>query len=511
MSSVTQLKTRLAQTIKAKKLDAALVALTSLAREEPHVAMWPRRAAKLLRLRQDPEGELAALRRALELEVDQGLVLDAIASCKAILELVPEDDAILDTLDLLYVSGSGCDGVSPVSSANAETSSALEAQDENGQTMNAALDSLLLTDVVPEAHSVQFADAEPGQINEIPVDSIWPGRAAGDAPALDDVLDLKLEEVTSNASAADLAAAQAVSLPLGTAEKKASRPTRPQPMTMAPSEQRGATLRRELATIPLFGDLDPASLYDLIRKVRVVSLSAGEMLFRQGDEANSMYVIVSGAVVPIAEGERRRKLAVLECGAFFGEIGLLTKQPRNATIEALVETKLLAIDRRLVWGLIKKEPSVAKSLLRFLRSRMIDRQIRTNLFFSAFAHAERESVARQFRILEVRDGTRIVEQGKPSKGLFVVLAGSLKTTQQDCGVTKDAGELGLGDVFGGLSLLEGAGSDVSVMAQGKCWLVVLGEASFRRIVDANPCLVRILERLSNQAGLGAASNGGDLL
>lgn len=498
MSSVAELKTRLAQTLKAKKLDAALVALTALAQEEPNVAMWPRRAAKLLRLRQDPQGEMAALRRALELQVDQGEVLDAIASCKAILELAPGDDATLDTLDLLYVSGSGSDGVVPSCPSNSETAGWAEARDENGQTMNAPLETLLLTEVVPGAHAVQFADAQPGQISEIPVDSVppWSSGDGGAAPAFDDVLDLKLEEVSLDPSRAELEAARAVSLPREAVSKSA-----PRGKAQA-GERRGESLRRELASVPLFGDLSSASLHGLIRKVRMVSLSSGETLFRQGDEANSLYVIVSGAVVPIAEGASRRKLAVLEGGAFFGEIGLLTKQPRNATIEALVETKLLAIDRRLLWGLIKKEPSVAKSLIRFLRARMIDRQIRTNPFFSAFAHAERESVARQFRVLEVKDGTRVVEQGQSAEGLFVVLAGSFETVRHEAGVTKSAGILGLGDVFGGLALLEGAGSKVDVVARGKCWLVVLSEARFRRIVDANPNVIQVLERLADGSTLG---------
>ena len=120
----------------------------------------------------------------------------------------------------------------------------------------------------------------------------------------------------------------------------------------------GASLRGELANIPLFGDLDPDSLHTLIRNVRVVSLDARQVLFREGDPANSLYVIAEGAVVPIAEGGRRRKLAVLERGAFFGEIGLMTQRPRNATIESLVETNLLAIDRRLVRRLISGAPSV---------------------------------------------------------------------------------------------------------------------------------------------------------
>jgi CRP-like cAMP-binding protein len=252
-----------------------------------------------------------------------------------------------------------------------------------------------------------------------------------------------------------------------------------------------------LANIPLFGDLDSDSLHTLISRVRVVLLDAGQVLFRQGDAANSLYVIVAGAVVPIAEGEPRRKLAVLERGEFFGEIGVMVKQPRNATIEAIVETKLLAIDRRVLWELIAKQPSVAKSILRFLRARLIDRQIRTNRIFAAFAHAEREAVARQFRLLEVKDGTRVVEQGKPADGLFVVLSGSFARVmpEQD----KELGEFGLGDVFGGLSLLDGQASDCDVIARGKCWLVVLGEGRFRRILAANPRLARVVRRLAQGA------------
>jgi CRP-like cAMP-binding protein len=245
------------------------------------------------------------------------------------------------------------------------------------------------------------------------------------------------------------------------------------------------------------GELDSASLHTLISRVRVVLLEEGQILFRQGDAANSLYVIVEGAVVPIAEGERRRKLAVLERGEFFGEIGLMTKQPRNATIEAIVDTKLLAIDRRVLWDLIAKQPSVAKGILRFLRARLIDRQIRTNLFFAAFAHAEREAVARQFRLLEVKDGTRVVEEGKPADGLFVVLSGSLACVDRER--DKEVGKFGLGDVFGGISLLEGQSVGHDVIARGKCWLVVLDEGRFRRILASNPRLARVVRRLAREA------------
>jgi CRP-like cAMP-binding protein len=477
MPSVANLKLRLAQTLKAKKLDAALGALTLLARQEPKVSSWPRRAARLMHAISDFEGELAALRQALELQVDQGLVLDAIASCKMILAIRPDDTQTLDTLDLLYLNGQPSD-----------LGSSIFEEGDDGST-DAPLDSWLLSQLVPGARSVQFADAEPGRISEIPIEEIEV------APDLDEIPDLRLDEWSPTDNTEDLVAAQAVCLP-----RPADSASR---RNSAPGE-RGASLRTELANTPLLGDLDSASLHTLISRVRVVILEAGQVLFRQGDAANSLYVIVQGAVVPIAEGERRRKLAVLERGEFFGEIGLMTKQPRNATIQAIVDTKLLAIDRRVLWELIAKQPSVAKSILRFLRARLIDRQIRTNLFFAAFAHSEREAVARQFRLLEVKDGTRVVEQGKPPDGLFVVLSGSL--ARVDSERDKEIGEFGLGDVFGGLSLLESQPAGHDVIARGKCWLVVLGEGRFRRILAANPRLAGVVRRLARAGQLADDSS-----
>jgi len=486
MPRVEELKQRLARSLKRREVDAALGTLLELERLEPHNASWPRRAARLLKATRDEPAELAALHRALELQIDQALALEAITSCRAILEISPEDPRALECLELLDLDREGLHDTEadPLDASFARANRLRREAD-------APLDSLLLKEVVPGARSVQLGDAQPGRVNEIPVDASWDGDG-------DEVVNLHLEACPSPQALRDVAAAQAASLP------HAARPPSADVRSSSPSSRassRGSSLRNELANIPLFGDLDPASLHTLIRNVRVVPLEAGEVLFRQGDPANTLYVVVDGAVVPIAEGERRRKLAVLERGTFFGEIGLLTRQPRNATIEALVETRLLAIDRRLMWELIGRAPSVAKGLLRFLRARLIDRQIRTNLFFAAFAHAERDSVARQFRIFEVDDGTRIVEQGRPPEGLFVVLAGSLALVDRER--AKALARLGPGDVFGGLSLLAGEPAASDVVAQGKCWLVVLGEGRLRRIVEANPRLERILRRLAEEGGMAA--------
>ncbi len=338
-------------------------------------------------------------------------------------------------------------------------------------------ETMSLAEIVPQAQPLAWAGAGPGEINEIPLDG------SPDVPDLD--LRFKARPTAGAASSAaaraDLAAAQAVSLPRSATTRAGSLPS-------------------EVANLPLFAELDPESLHALIGHLRVVHLDQGQILFRQGDAADALFVVLEGAVVPIAEGaegEGRRKLAVIERGDFVGEIGLITKQPRNATVAALVESRLVAIDRRVLVPLMKRAPSVAQALLRFLRARMLDRQIRSNLFFAAFAHAEREAVARQFRLLEVKDGTRVVLRGAPPEGLFVVLAGSLARVDPDRG--KELGRIELGDVFGGDWLLAGRPSPWDVVARGRSWLIVLGERRFRRIVDTHPRLVRVLERLARRA------------
>ena len=262
----------------------------------------------------------------------------------------------------------------------------------------------------------------------------------------------------------ELAAAQAVSLPASVDASELSRRQRP---------ERGTSLRSQLANLPLFEALEPASLHELILRARVVALEAGQVLFRQGEPSSSLYVVVDGAVTPIAEGDARRKLAVLERGDFVGEIGLVTQQPRNATVAALVDSKLIAIDRGVLFPLMRQEPKLALGILRPVRQRMLDRQVRTNLFFAAFSRSERSAVARQFRLLELKDGVRAVAQGEPPAGLFVVLAGSFRKIDRTSG--RELGRFEIGDAFGGPSLLDGTPSTCDIVAQGKAWLIVLGE------------------------------------
>jgi len=247
---------------------------------------------------------------------------------------------------------------------------------------------------------------------------------------------------------------------------------------------------------PLFSCLDAESLRGLVQGTRLVELPAGHTLFRQGDPGDALYVVAEGAVVPIAEGEPRKKLAVLEEGDFFGEIGLVTERPRSATIEALVDTKLLAVDRALVSSLVAERPQVLEVLLGYLRGRLVDRLVRTSSFFTALPSADRDALARRFRFVEMAAGAILVQQGQPSPALFALLAGEVDVIISDGMGDKRVATLGTGDVFGEMSMLTDDPAVASCVARGKCWVMTLPRSDFRALLAVAPAVREATEELA---------------
>jgi MFS family permease len=97
-----------------------------------------------------------------------------------------------------------------------------------------------------------------------------------------------------------------------------------------------------LRGIPMFAPLPPATLERLASSLARVELSAGSVLFRQGDSGDRFYVVGSGQVEVEIDGRRAN---VLGPGDHFGEIALLRDVPRTATIRALTDAQLHALER----------------------------------------------------------------------------------------------------------------------------------------------------------------------
>ena len=110
-----------------------------------------------------------------------------------------------------------------------------------------------------------------------------------------------------------------------------------------------------LRTLPIFAPLPEAVLEQLARDARPLHVQGGRRIVTQGERGDDFYVIVEGEVEVQSDGGRR----VLSAGDSFGEIALLRDVPRTATVAALLDTDLLAIDRDVFLGAVTGHPESA--------------------------------------------------------------------------------------------------------------------------------------------------------
>jgi small-conductance mechanosensitive channel/CRP-like cAMP-binding protein len=115
---------------------------------------------------------------------------------------------------------------------------------------------------------------------------------------------------------------------------------------------------------PLFAPLSDAERGLLAQGATSHRYAEGEIVVREGDATSSMFLIVEGRCAVSAHGDNlaSQKLAILEEGAAFGEISLLTGEPRIATVRALTEATLVEIDKDTLAPVLEANPSLVEKL-----------------------------------------------------------------------------------------------------------------------------------------------------
>ena len=127
-----------------------------------------------------------------------------------------------------------------------------------------------------------------------------------------------------------------------------------------------------LTKAPLFAELDDGSAEALEQAMGTLRLSKGEILFREGETEDRLYVVVAGKIKLGRSGSAGREnlLAVLGPGQMFGELSVFDPGPRSTTATAVTaaEVRTLEHDELMAW--IEGHPEVARSLLGQLAARL---------------------------------------------------------------------------------------------------------------------------------------------
>jgi len=129
-----------------------------------------------------------------------------------------------------------------------------------------------------------------------------------------------------------------------------------------------------LAAIDLFANLSEDEQRTLAASARLAPFSPREVITRQGATAHWLYVLLKGsaAVRVTAPGGEEREVAVLKAPNFFGEMALMTGQPREATVIAQDEVECLRVDRKDLEGIIQRRPEIATEISGVLAARRVE-------------------------------------------------------------------------------------------------------------------------------------------
>ena len=127
----------------------------------------------------------------------------------------------------------------------------------------------------------------------------------------------------------------------------------------------------KIRQVPLFADISEGDLEHLYEMADTVSIPAGQLVLREGDPGDSLYVVLEGELeVTKRQGSREMQLALYGPGQFFGEMALLERAPRSASVRALRESSLLVIGQAAFQTLLSCSSSAPLKILYTVTSRL---------------------------------------------------------------------------------------------------------------------------------------------
>ncbi len=115
-----------------------------------------------------------------------------------------------------------------------------------------------------------------------------------------------------------------------------------------------------LAAVPLFARCTKSQLQEIGRVADELTVPAGTVLARQGDVGMELFVIISGTATVTRDGQ---VVATLGRSSFVGELAVLARVPRNATVIAETDLDVLVLTPSGLNQLLDDVPGLAKQLL----------------------------------------------------------------------------------------------------------------------------------------------------
>jgi hypothetical protein len=118
-----------------------------------------------------------------------------------------------------------------------------------------------------------------------------------------------------------------------------------------------------LREAPLFAGLSGEELYPVGEIAQRAVYAPGDVVVKQGDPGDALFVVASGKLRIVKDGKALREIGR---GAVFGEVALLDGAPRAATVEAVTDAEVLRVPRSEFEALLDESPEIARAVIRML-------------------------------------------------------------------------------------------------------------------------------------------------
>jgi CRP-like cAMP-binding protein len=133
------------------------------------------------------------------------------------------------------------------------------------------------------------------------------------------------------------------------------------------------SLQLDLKSIWLFSGCSASELRKIRSSLDQVTVPAGKLLVEEGRIGMEFFLITKGTAKVTRRG---RKVAILGPGDYFGELALLDRKPRSASVVSESDMELLVLSQRQFNGLLESVPSISRKMLAAMANRLRDADAR---------------------------------------------------------------------------------------------------------------------------------------
>ncbi|XP_037498514.1 cAMP-dependent protein kinase type II regulatory subunit isoform X2 [Rhipicephalus sanguineus] len=274
------------------------------------------------------------------------------------------------------------------------------------------------------------------------------------------------------------------------------------------SDEQRERLGEAVKNILLFKSLDQNQMQEVIDAMFERKVKPGEVVIKQGDDGDNFYVIHSGIyhIFVTTDKEKDKLVGKYDGTGSFGELALMYNMPRAATITAVTEGSLWAMNRQTFRRIVLKSA--------FKKRKEYENLLEKVPMLKSLNHYERMNLCDALMPRAYKDGDLIIMQGDAADGMYFIEDGTVRIcVKKDGGNETEVSRISKGGYFGELALLTKKPRAATVYAVGPVKLAFLDVSAFERLLG--PCkeiMMRNIDQYEEQMvqAFGTKVNVADL-